>query len=141
MTYQLTEKQKRVLYRRGRRVNVPVTRTRAHIEHLHDQGMTYRGIAEAVGLNEKTIGKIVRGEQQLIHVDRERRVLAVSRDAVLARDNGKGFVPKVGAVRRIQALHAIGWTNKELTRRVGINTAVMVNQVGDHITRAKHEKV
>jgi hypothetical protein len=75
-------------------------------------------------------------------------VLAVTADSVIGRANGLGFVPKLGAVRRIQALLAVGHRHEDITAAmltanpaVGTRSQMVLHQRGIWIARDTRDAV
>lgn len=79
---------------------------RAHLDRLYAAGMSYRAIAETIGMPESTFRHHLLRREPPTHVDAyvARRILAV-------RPNpGAGLISPIGTRRRLQALIAIGWS-------------------------------
>lgn len=51
------------------------------------------------------------------------------------------FVPRVGTVRRLQALLYMGWGHKQMREHCGLQTATLVHQQGRWVERATHDAV
>jgi hypothetical protein len=117
----------------------------AHVMSLHDAGMSYGSIASAAGLNRSTLTKIVRDRQPKVTQRIATALYSVTGpvyDGVDPED--ETFVPRIGAVRRVQALLAIGWTHKAMSALVGQGsnwTANFVHQQGTWVTRRNHLRV
>jgi lambda repressor-like predicted transcriptional regulator len=119
--------------------------TLAHIERLNAGGMSYGSIASAAGLSRSTITKIVRQGQPKVTQRVATALLAVRGPIYDGADpEDETFVPRTGAVRRIQALLAIGWTHQLMSKRMdqgGNWTANFVHQKGQWVTRRNHLRV
>lgn len=112
---------------------VDIEPVRAHIEDLHDQGMAYEHIATAAGLRREHLDRIrcaipSRAAEQRVRHETAARILAV-RYQVEQLPN-TAYVPATGALRRVQALRALGWPVHELARRCGVSyrTLVMIRR-------------
>ena len=99
-----------------------------------------RGIAEVSGIPAVVMSRLAGGKQPTV----TRRVAAALTQVTVAdltrRDNPAGFVPKVGAVRRIQALQAIGHPAREIAASAGLTEReiyFIVNQKGRWISQAR----
>ncbi|MCR6647772.1 MAG: hypothetical protein NVV70_06385 [Cellulomonas sp.] len=127
----------------GRARLVPATRVRRHIEHLRAAGGSVRGIAECAGVAPTAVSRIASGRQPTTTAKVARAILSVRPESILARPHGPGFVPNLGARRRIQALLALGWTHAGITARMGTKTTsqLVLHQVGDWIARETHDAV
>lgn len=113
---------------------------KAHIQWLQDQGFSSTAIAKAAGVDRGTVLNAMSGKNKLITLKTEKKILAVTPEAIYGRTDRAGYVPAVGAVRRIQALVTMGWRYKDLNARCGIRT----EKVGDGtglMFREHHEKI
>lgn len=107
--------------------------------------MSIRGIAEAAGLSPSTISGLAKG-QPTIKRTTAATILAVTPTRVMTRPNRLGFVPKVGACRRIQGLLALGWTHTAISAAMqdaGVRTQShhVLHQSGQWISKAVHDAV
>lgn len=113
-----------------------------HIRALIDQhGVSLRSIADVSGVAPGTISLLNRGLQSHINRAIEAKILTVTAEKIFNRGMATGFVPNIGARRRLQALMAIGWRHQDLTARAGFDTGVMMHQPGAYIRQFKHERV
>ena len=96
---------------------VPVGPMRDHVERLQAAGMSRADIAAASGVPVTTIHGALR-KGALVHRDTVAAVLAVPVPAVPVSSHVR--VSAVGAMRRLQALAAIGWTMTRLSRETGV---------------------
>lgn len=135
----LYHKQWRIERAKGHRRVVPAEPTVTHVKALRAKGWSLRGIGEASGAPVQTISRALLGHQLNVHRDTEKAILALRPDDIFTRPNRAGFVPNIGARRRLQALMAIGWRHSDLTPLTGFRTAVMNHQVGDWISQEKHD--
>lgn len=92
------------------------------VEHLlyltGPMGMTKLDISRISGVNVASIRRLIEGEVTQVFPATERAVLSVRADSSTWRDD-KSWVSRVGAVRRIQALMALGYSGAVISRRCG----------------------
>lgn len=93
----------------------------AHIEWLLDQGFSCTAIAIAAGVDRGTVLNIRSGKNRMITTKTEKKIMAVTPRDIYARSDKKGYVPSVGAVRRLQALMVMGWRYEDLRPRLGFS--------------------
>lgn len=123
---------------------VPSKPTRDHIDGLVQAGASQASIARAAGISPEVISKLLRQPRPTVQIGTQTRILAVTLDDVMRRPDRLGFVPAVGARRRIQALLAMGWPHRTITEHmtgVGQISAVALHQRGKWIARATHDAV
>jgi hypothetical protein len=123
---------------------VPSGPTTEHIRSLVAAGASQAGVARAAGISAEAASRLLHRPRASVQLRTERRVLAVTLDDVLRRRDPQGFVPAIGARRRIQALLAMGWTHKLITEHMtGCRqiSHVALNQRGTWIARATHDAV
>lgn len=127
----------------GRKRLTDAAPARRHIDTLIGAGWSLRAIAGAADISPSTVHKILTG-QPTVRRTIAAAILAVDVDQVPAkpsRQTVEPFVSRVGAVRRLQALIALGWPHSQLSARSGLNTAVLLNQQGRWVTRSTHDKI
>ncbi len=133
-----------VAYRRdrdaGRRRYVDAAPVQAKLRRLVNAQVPLRTLGRVTGLSPTTVRKILDGEQASVQRATAARVSRMSpQDVYLAQS--MGHVPRVGAVRRVQALLAMGWPHHALGA-VGIaNSAQIIGPVGDLITVQRWRQV
>lgn len=115
----------------------------AHIAGLLDAGWTQRGIAEVTGLPTTTVLHVTHARYGRTNRDIAARLLAVQADTPRPVS---GYLPKIGAVRRIQALMAIGHRHQDITaaiRSAGSShrSQLVLHQAGELIERRTHRAV
>lgn len=123
---------------------VPTEKVRKHIAHLEAEGLSRRGIAETAGVSASVVTNVMQGGREGLQRKTAGAILAVTREAVLERSRPRGFVPNVGARRRIRALLAIGWTHDLISEHANLpakKTALVLNQAGDWIARSTHDAI
>ena len=113
---------------------------RERILWLQEQGFTCTAIASAAGVDRGTVLNVMSGKNRMITLKTEKKIMAVTPDDIYLRTGKKGYVPDVGAVRRIQALITMGWRYKDLNERCGIRTEKIGLGAG-WIFREHHEKI
>ena len=100
------------------------TPAREHVRTLMRAGCALERIAEAAGVGRGTAANLVygaRGSRKTRGVPTEIRADAAARFlAVTAEEISSGTVPGLGTMRRLQALVAIGYTESELAKQLGM---------------------
>lgn len=122
-------------------------RARLHLLTLTAAGWSLRAIAGATGVPATVLSRYRRGLEQHRY-DVPVKVLAVDATAI-PRTPSKGttepFVSRVGTVRRIQALLAMGWRHQDINERLGAvrtnRSALLLAQQGRWVTRSTHDRV
>lgn len=99
----------------GLPARIPVGRVQAHVQGLRDAGMSRGMIANAAGVARQAIAFIEVGTYDWVLLDRANAILGVTVHPHPAQTN----VLSVGAVRRMQALRALGFTVPYLADRIG----------------------
>lgn len=125
----------------GKKRLTDATPARLKIATLQGMGWSLRSIAAAADTSPTVISRITKG-QASVQVKVGRAILAIDTEQVPSRASKQTiepFVPRVGAVRRIQALLRMGWTHEEMFRRSGIRTGCVLHQQGRWITRSTHD--
>lgn len=103
--------------RMGKVRKIPTNIVADHIDTLISAGMTRRTIAELAGVNPTTITKVRARKLPTVLL----RVAA----GILAIQPGDHYdsIETWRVIRRVQALHALGWTYAEIGRRAGWHAA------------------
>lgn len=134
------DKRLRLDNQRGIRRLVDPTNARNHVERLVYCGMSRRSIAIAAGYKDGT-GLNVILSRKSIRRETERKILSVS----LKNDKAnKGWVSSTGAVRRLQALCAMGWKMKIIVDKAGVNPDTISdirNAKVDRVTERVYEAI
>lgn len=112
---------------------VDATATRNHIATLQGAGWSFRAIAASCDglITDQGIGRIARGCVTRVRDCTEWAVLEVDPIGLptgTTRGGIEPFVPKAGAIRRIQALLAIGWTHAHISAATGFQTGAFIHQ-------------
>lgn len=124
---------------------------REHIAALRAAGMGTRAIAEASGLCRSTVRTITVGKSARGRIAKpSMRILRKNADAILAipvpkiKRDGSGNVDATGTRRRVQALVANGYSQREISRRlgyVGDNLSKIVSGDMLAVKQSTHDKV
>lgn len=102
----------------------------AHVEMLHAQGMSYAHIARLARVDINAIHRM-RGKyaalpaSKQIRTESANRILALK--AQFTRQAPDARIPNRGALRRIQALRAIGWPVNVLMEKSGLSNATFTD--------------
>jgi transcriptional regulator with XRE-family HTH domain len=98
---------------------------RAHIRALQAQGMGWKRIARAAGIDSSVVWKLLYGDpsrpqapSRRIRPATEAKILAVTLNLA-----GGACIDSTGTTRRIQALVAIGWSQSKIAARLGVTPA------------------
>ena len=119
------------------------TRARLHVATMIGAGWSARAIAGAAGVAPQTVTRVLDPDSTSIHKTTAAKILAVDPFTVAStpsRQTSEPFVPRVGTVRRLQALLYMGWTTRHLHEVYGIHPATLYQQ-GRWVTRTTHDKV
>ncbi len=104
-------------------------RVREHILALRDRGIGYRTVAKLAGVSASTIERIMtpppsrrraNGSTVVTRVVAKRILSVALTPELLAAVPDGASVDATGTRRRLHALHAIGWSRRELARRLGV---------------------
>jgi len=125
---------------RGLRRTVPIDPVVAHIEWLNSLGFNCTSIATAAGVDRGTVLNARNGKRGMITTKTMKKIMAVTPEAIYSRSDRRGYVPSVGAVRRIQALMTMGWRYLDLSPRLGF-PAEKVGEGAGWIGQHKHEAI
>lgn len=126
---------------RGLKRTTSSAKAQDHIRELTAAGLTIRSIADAAGVDGAVISALNRGHKKSLKVVTEKKLLAVSAQQVYSRPMERGFVPRIGATRRVQALMVMGYRYQDLTKMLGFNVGVTICQPGEFMSRKKHEAI
>lgn len=97
---------------RGRRRYVVADDTRTRLQDLAQTRVPLRALADASGLSDTALARILQGRHGHVQRRTADRVAAVTLTEVY--DRASGLVPSIGAVRRVEALMALGWRKSDL---------------------------
>lgn len=121
---------------------IDATEVRNHLAMLTGQALSMRSIAAAAGVSVHTVSGILAGQERVTRKVAE-PLLAVRLKVPdkASRQTTEPFVPKIGAVRRIQALLALGWRYSDMTEAGAPRCELTHHQQGRWITRTTHDRV
>jgi transcriptional regulator with XRE-family HTH domain len=120
----MSYRNKQIAYGRWTKVTVDAEPVRQHIIALKSAGLGNRRISELSGVSRSAIGAILNGRVCRNQMPRTTvwrhtalKILAiqVEVDHVASGCN----VDATGSIRRLRALHSIGWSQAEIARRIG----------------------
>lgn len=106
----------------------------AHLQQLRAAGMGYRRIAELADVDDQLVGRLLFGRRRRTNLRQQTHLSAANARALLAvhPDPLPGaYVPAIGVHRRVQALNAIGWSDRRIALDLGLipgNFASMMRQ-------------
>lgn len=139
------QKRWRAERRRGLTRTVPAAPVAAHLQRLLGGEASRRGIGEVSGVPATVVARIATGRQRTVTRRVADALLDVTTSDLTRRDNPAGFVPKVGAVRRIRALQAIGHCARDIAAATAALTErdvyLIANQAGRWITQARWDAI
>jgi lambda repressor-like predicted transcriptional regulator len=131
----------------GRHRLIDAHRVRLHLATLTGCGWSLRAIAGAAGTSPSVVARLADGRQGKVTRPMADALLAVDPmtvPSVPSKQTTEPFVSKVGTVRRIQALMAIGWTHEAMGDHLGEDkhwTANKLHAQGRWVTRTVHDRV
>lgn len=96
-----------------------------HLRMLQRSGLSIRCISERSGLSHFGIALILDGGRERVRAETVRKLLSVKPDGLTQAYDG-ALIPAVGTVRRLRALHAIGYTGSTLAKMLGAGHGDMV---------------
>jgi len=117
----------------GRARYVDAEPTRARLAELAAAHVPIRALARAAALSDTGVKAILDGSRTHVQQLTAARVAKTSLRGICAEQHS-GHVPRVGAVRRVQALMAMGWSHQELDRAGVPNTARLLTGTGNLVT-------
>lgn len=133
-----------VAYRRdraaGRTRYVEAEPTRVRLAELAAAHVPIRALSRAAGLSDTGVKAILDGTRSRVQQSTAARVEALSL-RTLYSSQATGHVPRVGAVRRVQALMAMGWSHHELAAAGVPNTARLLSGTGHLVTLERWREV
>lgn len=115
------DRQRRHLY--GKTIYVPADPARAHVRDLMAQGMGWKRVAHAAGINDSVVWKLIYGDpsrnmapSKRIRPATEQALLAVALDLAPGQK-----VDPTGTGRRLQALVTLGWSVGQISNHTGLD--------------------
>jgi hypothetical protein len=138
----------RVDRERGVQRVVSTDAARLHVFAMMGAGWSRRAIAGQAGVSLQTVCGLVNDEHQRIRKGDAEALLALDPTTLptttFEGERFRPFVPRVGSVRRVQALLAIGWRAADIAAESGLPVQTIYgvcHQKGQWVTSDTHEKV
>lgn len=106
-------------------VRVPMDASLDHIQTLRDMGYSINLIAHLAGVEERTIGRMLRAENAQIELETEERLLSVpivSLWDLWKTTKHSHRMPSEPATRRLRALASDGWIYSQVGEKLGWET-------------------
>lgn len=121
---------------------VDAAEVRHHLAMLSGQALSMRSIAAEAKVSVHTVSTILGGQERVTRKVAE-KILSVRPKVPdkASKQTTEPFVPKIGAVRRIQALLALGWPYSEMDKAGAPRCWLICSQQGRWITRTTHDRV
>lgn len=115
--------------------------TREHIDDLVSLGASRASIALTAGLTKSVITSLMAGQKN-IRRSTAAAILTVTMTDIMGRENHAGFIPAIGAQRRIQALMAIGYRHTDLEAAGIPNCANCLHAANRRwVARSTHDQI
>lgn len=124
----------------GRARYVDAEPTRARLAELAAAHVPIRALARAAALSDTGVKAILDGSRTHVQQLTAARVEKTSLRGIYT-EQPTGHVPRVGAVRRVQALMAMGWSHHELDRAGVPNTARLLTGTGNLVTAQRWREI
>jgi lambda repressor-like predicted transcriptional regulator len=137
------QKRHRLRKLRGETAYVDASPLRIHAATLRGAGWSLRGIAAEAGISASALSRILNRPDVQAAPATIRAVLAIHPNSLPARaykGSAEPFVPRVGTVRRLQALMFMGYSHDDLAA-LGLDSRNLLNQQGRWVTRRRHDAV
>lgn len=112
---------------------VPAKSARAHIRKLGKQGVGYKSVAEASGVATSMIFAILSSRKRRIRARTERRILAVTKEAIADR----ALVSSANTWRLIGRMLDEGYTKSAIARMLGSTAKTPALQIGKFTCTAR----
>lgn len=124
----------------GRARYVDAEPTRRRLSELAAAHVPIRTLGRATGLSGTAIHEIIHGSNT--HVQRA-TATAVARLSLqrIYSTQSTGHVPRIGAVRRIEALMAMGWGHEAIAKAGAPGTAALLNRRGHLVTIGRWRQI
>lgn len=108
---------------------VPADETRAHLDRLVRSGLALARITEQTGIDERSLARLLKGRPDRstsrVKESTRDRILAVAPARYVHEVSGRAFVPALGTIRRLNALHAVGWPTGAIAREAGLHATTL----------------
>lgn len=125
---------------RGRARYVPAEPVRRKLQQFLDADVPVRALSRSSGLSAPALRAIVDGERDVVQRRTAEYVSRLTLTGVYEQQQS-GHVPKVGAVRRVQALMAMGWTRNHITEAGATSLPRVLSGPGNLITLEKWREI
>lgn len=120
------KRQKQVAFGRYDTGRVDASEVRAHILALMEAGVSMKRLAAIAGMAHSTVAAVVYGRTERghtayrrVHKNTAAKILAIK--PTLENMAPNRYIDSTGAIRRLQALVAIGWSQQRLAQQLGMN--------------------
>ena len=124
----------------GRARYVDAEPSRARLAELSAAGVPLRTLARAARLSDTAVRAILTGSRQHVQSSSATRIAQLTVTGVYDGQDG-GHVPRVGAVRRVQALMALGWRHEDLAAAGVSGTPGLLTRPGQLVTLRRWRQV
>lgn len=124
----------------GRRRYVDSDPARITLQHLLDAQVPLQALARSTGVSATGLEAIVSGRRTYLQ-RRTADAIAGLTMASVYEQQADGMVPKIGAVRRVQALMAMGWTRDHLDAAGATSLPRLLHGQGDLVTARKWREI
>lgn len=124
---------------------VDATPARERVQALMDRGFTASAIGRAAYVSHDTVTRVAHGTEQIWQAT-ARALQGVSEARVIAATPGNGYVPRLGATRRVRALQRIGWNMPQIAHAADV-TPRTIRAIVDPaqgttlVSRATHDAI
>lgn len=125
---------------RGQTRYVDAEPTRSRLAELTAAHVPVRALGRACGLSDTGVKAILAGTRTQVQQETATRVARICLRDIYS-DQATGHVPKIGAVRRVHALMAMGWSHHQLEAAGVPNTARLLSGLGHLVTVERWREV
>lgn len=124
---------------------VDATAARARVQALIDRGFTATSIGLAAHVSHDTVTRVAAGTARLWQAT-ARALENVTEAQVITATPTNGYVPRLGATRRVRALQRLGWNMPAIADHAGIKLRTVHSIVDPHqgdrtITHGTHDAI
>lgn len=124
---------------------VDATPARERVTALMGRGFTASAIGRAAFVSHDTVSRVAAGTEQLWQTT-ARALQNVTEAQVIAATPGNGYVPRLGATRRVRALQRLGYTMPAIAQAAGVkvrtvHSVVDPSQGSTLIARTTHDAI
>lgn len=125
---------------RGRPRYLPAGPVRRKLQRFLDSDVPVRALARSSGLSAPALHAILNGDRTMVQRRTADRVSRLTLTSVYEQQQS-GYVPKIGAVRRVHALMAMGWTKDHITEAGATSLPRVLSGSGRLITLEKWREI